>query len=403
MKNSRFRIPLTTEFRTAAAILSLSLMQTHGNAASAGLAEIGKAFPHLSQTTISFVLTTVGISIVPAMLLAGALAVKVGQKRLILIGFTMTLVFGLSSFFIRDFGLLLAARALTGFGTGLISPFQASSIPRHFQGYAAQRMFGLQSAGVSILGVFYGLAGGYLSSLRWNYGFLVYLVAFAGIALVTAWLPADRSRDLPAEPARHPFRLNRVLVYLTSMHSLFAICLFQYASGVAYLLVENNTGNASTAGTYVALFSLGAFSTSILFGRLHRRFGLSVLPWGYVLAAFGLLLIGLVPGLAAGYAGSLAIGSSLGVIMPTVSNHLTTVYRKSNPTLSVAIFMGAFFTVQLVSPYILQVISLLPGGGTEAGKFLYAGSGVALLAIVSSFTWKKYLLTEGSPAEGTAV
>lgn len=394
----RLRLKLTPEFRTAAAILSLSLMQTHGNAASAGLAEIGKAFPQLSQTTISFVLTTVGISIVPAMLLAGALAVKVGQKRLILIGFSMTLVFGLSSFFIRDFGLLLAARALTGFGTGLISPFQASTIPRHFHGYAAQRLFGLQSAGVSMLGAFYGLVGGYLSSLRWNYGFLVYVVALAGITLVTAWLPADRSRDMPAEPARLPFRLNRVIIYLTSMHSLFAVCLFQYASGVAYLLVENGTGDASTAGTYVAFFSLGAFSTSILFGRLHRRFGLSVLPWGYVLAAIGLLLIGLVPGLAAGYAGSLATGSSLGVMMPTVSNHLTTVYRKSNPTLSVAIFMGAFFTVQLVSPYILRVLSLLPGGSTEAGKFLYAGSGVAMLAVVSAFTWKKFLLTEVPPA-----
>ncbi|HEY5466370.1 MAG TPA: hypothetical protein VIL27_04995, partial [Clostridia bacterium] len=72
--------------RTAIAILALSLLQTHANAASAGLAQIGRAFPGLSQTTVSLVLTTVAISIVPAMLIAGALAARIGEKRLVLAG-----------------------------------------------------------------------------------------------------------------------------------------------------------------------------------------------------------------------------------------------------------------------------------------------------------------------------
>jgi MFS family permease len=315
-----------------------------------------------------------------------------GEKRIIITGFLMALVFGTSSFFIRDFGLLLAARALTGFGTGLISPFQSSLIPRHFDGYAAQRLFGLQSAGVSLLGVFYGLAGGALASIRWNYGFLVYLVALLGLALVTFWLPAEHGRDPFAGAPRKPFRFRRTLVYLTGMHTVFAALLFEFNAGIAYLLVERDMGDARSAGICVALFSLGAFACSLMYGRLQRRFGLSVLPWSYVMAAFGLLISGAVPGLATAYIGSIATGSSLGVMMPAISNRIITDYQDSNPTLAIAVFMGAFFTTQLFAPYVLQGVGLLPGGGTEAGKFLYAGSGAVLLAVFSGFTWKRFLI-----------
>jgi len=379
--------------RTAIAILALSLLQTHANAASAGLAQIGRAFPGLSQTTVSLVLTTVAISIVPAMLIAGALAARIGEKRLVLAGFGMAMTFGLLSFFIQDFGLLLAARALTGFGAGLISPFQASLIPRHFEGYAAHRLFGLQSAAVSLLGIFFGLAGGVLSALRWNYGFLVYLIAIPGIVLIARWLPDDRVRDTTGDAPRKPFRFTPMLGYLTGMHFLFSLLQFQFVAGIAYLLVDTGTGDAGTAGTCVAIFSLGAFLSSMTYGKIQHKFGFSAVPVALAIGAAGLLLIGAGSGLPLYFAGSFATGSSLGIVMPSVGNRVTTAYRDSNPSLAIAIPMGAFFSSQLLSPFILRQAVVLPGGDTEAGRFIYAGIGMLLLALVVMSTWKKGLST----------
>lgn len=385
--------------RLSVAILTLCLLQIHGNAVSAGLAEIGRAFPALSQTTVSLLLTVANISIVPGMLVSGAFAERFGARRLVLAGFGLALVSGVLAFFLRDFGLLLAARALTGLGVGLVAPFQTSLIPRYFDGYAAQRLFGLQSAGISILGVFYGVAGGWLVGYGWNRVFLVYLIAFAGIAVTAAWLPDGRLVLREGDAPRQRFRINQVLGYITGMHCLFAICMFEYAAGISYLLEETGIGTAGAAGTCVSLFSLGSFGSSLLYGRLSRRFGIGVLPWGYLLAAGGLVLAGQVRGIGAAYAGSVLVGMAIGTIMPALSNKITTEYRDSNPSLAAASFMGAFFVAQLLAAYVMDGISRLPGGGTESGRFLYAAGLTLALAIVSALTWRRFLGTPAAAAE----
>ncbi len=400
MTASRSLLP-ARETRISIAILTLCLLQLHGNAISAGLAEIGRAFPEMSQTTVSLLLTVSNIAIVPGMLFSGMFSNRFGARRLVLLGFGMALAAGFLSFFLKDFYVLLAARAVTGLGVGLIAPFQTSMIPRYFEGYAAQRLFGLQSAGISILGVFYGVVGGWLVSFGWNRAFLVYLVAFLGIAVTAAWLPNGK-RETGGEAAAHqPFRVNRVLGYITAMHCVFAVCMFEYAAGISYLLEETGTGDAGTAGTCISLFSLGSFGASLLYGRISRRFGIAVLPWGYLIAAVGLLVTGQVRGVVAAYAGSLLIGCAIGTIMPALSNKITTTYRDSNPALAASVFMGTFFVVQLLAAYVMDGVSRLPGGAAETGRFLYVTGLTVVLAGASALTWRRFL-GNSSASAGTS-
>ena len=174
--------------------------------------------------------------------------------------------------------------------------------------------------------------------------------------------------------------------------------MFQYAAGISYLLEETGTGNASTAGTCISLFSLGSFGASLLYGRISRRFGIAVLPWGYLIAAVGMLVTGQVRGVAAAYVGSLLIGCAIGTIMPALSNKITTTYRDSNPALAASVFMGTFFIVQLLAAYVMDGVSRLPGGAAETGRFLYVTGLTVVLAVVSALTWRRFL---GTPAEGT--
>ncbi len=381
--------------RLSIAILTLGILQLNGNAISAGLAEIGKAFPHLSQSTVSLLLTVSNAAIVPGMLIAGALAHRLGARKLIGSGFVLALVTGLSSFFVRDFSVLMIARVLTGLGVGLIAPFQTSLIPSYFEGYAVQRLFGLQIAGVSILGVFYGVVGGWLTGLGWNYIFLVYLIALWGIAMSVTWMPDGRAVDDGAHAHKQPFRVNRTLAYATAIHCVFAVCMFEYAAGISYLIEETGTGDAETAGICVSLFSLGSFATSLLYGRISRKLGIAVLPWGLLVTTLGLLVVGQVRGLAAVYAGSLLLGSSVGLILPPLSDRITAAYRNSNPALAISVFMGAFFVVQLFAGYVMDGVSLLPGGHTETGRFMYATILTAALTLATAGTWRHFLRPRG--------
>lgn len=79
----------------------------------------------------------------------------------------------------------------------------------------------------------------------------------------------------------------------------------------------------------------------------------------------------------------------VGIVMPSVGNRVTTAYRDSNPSLAIAIPMGAFFSSQLLSPFVLRQAALLPGGDTETGRFIYAGIGMFFLAVLVLATWKK--------------
>ncbi len=383
--------PAVRNRRLSIAILTLGILQLNGNAISAGLAEIGKAFPDHAQSTVSLLLTVSNAAIVPGMLIAGALAHRLGARRLIFGGFVLALVTGLASFFARDFTMLMVARILTGLGVGMIAPFQTSLIPDYFTGHAVQRLFGLQIAGVSILGVFYGVVGGWLTGFGWNYIFLVYLVALWGIAMSVTWMPDGRVVDDGARPDKKPFRLNRILAYATAIHCVFAICMFEFAAGISYLIEETGTGDAETAGICVSLFSLGSFATSLLYGRLARRFGIAILPWGLLVTTMGLLVVGQVRGLVAVYAGSLLLGSSIGLILPPLSDRITATYQNSNAALAISVFMGAFFVVQLFAGYVMDGVSLLPGGLTEAGRFMYAAILTAALTLATALTWRRFL------------
>ena len=150
-----------------------------------------------SQTSLAWVVNAYLLTFGGFLLLGGRLGDLFGQRRLFLIGITFFTLASLACGIANTQGLLVAARALQGFGGAVVSAVGLSLVMSLFteQGERAKAMgvYGFVAAGGGTIGV---LLGGLLTDkLNWHWIFLVNLpVGIAVFALCLVLVPAARGQ-----------------------------------------------------------------------------------------------------------------------------------------------------------------------------------------------------------------
>jgi EmrB/QacA subfamily drug resistance transporter len=150
-----------------------------------------------SQTSLAWVMNAYLLTFGGFLLLGGRLGDLFGQRRLFLIGITFFTLASLACGLANTQGLLVAARALQGFGGAVVSAVGLSLVMSLFteQGERAKAMgvYGFVAAGGGTIGV---LLGGILTDkLNWHWIFLVNLpVGIAVFALCLVLVPASRGQ-----------------------------------------------------------------------------------------------------------------------------------------------------------------------------------------------------------------
>jgi EmrB/QacA subfamily drug resistance transporter len=150
-----------------------------------------------SQTSLAWVVNAYLLTFGGFLLLGGRLGDLFGQRRLFLIGITFFTLASLACGIANTQGLLVAARALQGFGGAVVSAVGLSLVMGLFTepGERAKAMgvYGFVAAGGGTIGV---LLGGLLTDkLNWHWIFLVNLpVGIAVFALCLVLVPAGRGQ-----------------------------------------------------------------------------------------------------------------------------------------------------------------------------------------------------------------
>jgi EmrB/QacA subfamily drug resistance transporter len=150
-----------------------------------------------SQTSLAWVVNSYLLTFGGFLLLAGRLGDLFGHRRLFLIGIALFTVASLACGLSTTQGMLVAARAIQGFGGAIVSAVALSLIMTLFTepGDRAKAMgvFGFVAAGGGTIGV---LLGGILTDvLSWHWIFLVNIpVGIAVFALCFVLLPAGRGQ-----------------------------------------------------------------------------------------------------------------------------------------------------------------------------------------------------------------
>ena len=184
------------------AIYSISMVTSlPGLAISPILGDLKNIFKDASDLELQMLESLPSFIIVPFILLAGRLSLRINKKRILIIG--LSIFFGCSVIypFSNSLWLLLVVSALLGVGAGMIIPFSTGLIADNFTKRYRTRQLGIASSITNITLVLATFLAGVLANINWHYAFLVYCLS--GISLLFAFKlnsapPATPQKAKPA-------------------------------------------------------------------------------------------------------------------------------------------------------------------------------------------------------------
>jgi EmrB/QacA subfamily drug resistance transporter len=180
----------------AVCLLTLGLDGTILNVALPTLATaLGAGTDGLQWMVDAYILVFAGL-LIPL----GALGDRVGRKRLLMIGLIAFLGASFAAAYVTSAGALIAARALMGFGSAIMTPVAMAMVPVLFGPKDRARAVAVMAAALG-LGVPLGpIVGGYLLDHFWWGSIFLVNVPVALIGLLAVALLIPESRDPQSRP-----------------------------------------------------------------------------------------------------------------------------------------------------------------------------------------------------------
>lgn len=370
-------------------ILSLSCYIASTMAVSPALADIAKAFPGVSSSSIQMIISLPSLLCIPFSLLAGALSNKIGKRPLVLIGMTLLTLGGVAPTFTNSFIFVMISRCVFGIGVGLITPFATGLIADFYDGSERASLIGIQAGVNSFSSSVLSFAAGILCTINWRYSFIVYVLAAVITIMLFFKLPEPAKIQVsPAEKAA-PNASVFIIAILIFIYMLF---IFSFYTNIAMMIENNHLGNAATSGMVITTLTLSGLVSSLLFGKFTQLLKRFIIVCGIGLSAIGFYLLTSALNIPLVYLGAAAIGLSTGIILPCAVLNTTLKSPKAAISLSMAIVLSCVNIANFISPIFFKIAGQLFGNGTERFVFLETSICLAvafLISIVAVLVQKK--------------
>lgn len=235
----------------------------------------------LSLGTLSWVPMTCQLATVSLAMVMGALADRVGRKRVYAGGLIVLAMSAALGGLASSLPMLLLARALQGIGSAALIANGLAIVAEQFEDAVRGRALGIMTALVGVAAIFAPVLGAWLASAYdWRAIFWVQLpVALLGLVQVVRRLPPDRPR-----PPTTPFPMSSALVFAGAVGTL-VLGLWGWGEGQ----------DSPLPGGRLGISVLLVTSALLLWGwqRLERQTSMPLLPLEGIRAAdvFALLAL----------------------------------------------------------------------------------------------------------------
>jgi MFS transporter, ACDE family, multidrug resistance protein len=265
-----------------------------------------------------------GIVVAP---LIGLLADRYGRRTILVPCLVVFGVGGTLAGLAPTFGLLLLARFVQGLGSAGLINLTNILIGDHWDGVERSRMYGYNSAVLTVSLAVLPAVGGVLTDLgSWRYAFLPFPLAFVTAFVVARTLPpgvVDRSRSVGDQlsEALAVVKKPRVLAPVGLSYLAF-VFIFGLMLTVLPVHLEDEFGlGASARGLVIAAPAIGATTGALLIGRLRQH----LTPRQVAALAFGLFaasypVLGLTGALVVVVVAAVVVGVGEGLMMPTLTD-----------------------------------------------------------------------------------
>lgn len=363
-------------------ILSVSLLTIMApTAISPALAAIRDAFPQISATQAKLVLTLPTLIMMPLGLYSARLTARIDKKKLLLVGMTLFLVFGVAGGFVNDFRLLLLMRVLFGIGLGIMTPLSTSLI-FDFAPDPGRRskLLGIQGASNQLGGLVFMSLSGVLANISWRYSFLCYAFVIVSIVLTTFFLPSIpplQPKESAAGSGKQ--RLDKKLFILAFFAMMIFACYFVINTDLALFMDVEGIGDAEECGYALSLMRIPAILAGVMLAWIMRKLKDWTMSFASVIMAAGYLIIAASHSYSILMVGCLIVGLGGGFALPPISLFLPRIVTPRQRTLGVAIIMSVAQLGQFISP--LYTDLFVNNADPESSRMRFVVSAITTIVI----------------------
>jgi len=329
-----------------------------------------------ARAKVPLMVTAPGLTIAILSPFAGYFVDRFGRRRPLLIATFFYGFFGAAPYLLDDLDLIFASRLMLGVCEAAILTVINTLIADYWEDRGRRNWLFLQGVAGPFLSTGVIILSGTVASIRWNGGFLVYLVAFPIWLAMLLFLfepkatKPESAAATGARVAKPPFPLGAaVLVGAMTLFSAMLYYVFIVNGSLVFAEVGvTDPGQVGELSAIPTLFIIaGAFCFRLLAGRSNAV---------QIAAFLGTLGLGLA---AIGFARDVQqlrlalciqqIGA--GMAVPTLIAWAQTKFPFEHRGRGMGIWSSAFFLGQFVSPAMVHQFDLF--GGSMQGAFRLAG------------------------------
>lgn len=377
----------------ALTILSVSVIQMPFLALMPAIAGMAQVF---SDRTLSEIQTAVSLSSLISMVAAPLSAFLVGRgvfskKTAIIAGLFIAILTSVASLVMHtQFWHLCAFSVMLGLSIGFFVPTTMSVMFDSFKSDELQKVAGYQTSFVNIGGILMSALGGLLATLVWYGGYMAFFLMIPVAVLAMVALPNKKQSSLETTsnvPVKKS-KLPREVLYYAVIIFLFMMIYNVCGNNMAMHLVENNIGNAATAGLASAIQMAGGVASGLIFSKLSSKFRDYVILFAFLVlfAGFTIMNIG-HSSLTAVFIGMFIAGSSLSMMVPQCMFSVAKAVDPTNSSAATTIVSciapgaGAF-----LSPVVFTNLSTAIGGASTNFRFQFVAVVALVVGVVIALT-----------------
>jgi MFS family permease len=331
-----------------------------------------------SAVLVPVVLTVPALMIALFSPFAGAIADRVGRKKLLIISMFAYSLFGTAPLWLDSLGAIVASRVGVGIVEAAIMTCCTTLITDYYAGKQRDRYLGLQVLAATLAATVFFAVGGFLGSGGWKVPFWLYAAgAVIALAMIPAlWEPMKSSRTEERTPV--PWRQ----VALPSSVTLFGgIVFYALIVQLPYVLSGLGVTDVGVIGMGTALASLATAVGAISFRPLSGLGPAKLLPLAFGLAAVGLTVIWIAASVPMALVGAVITSAGTGILLPTLLTWAVSGLSFEQRGRGTGIWTGSLYIGQFISPIVLGIVAGATGNLLVALGLLGVASAVAAVAV----------------------
>ena len=346
-----------------------------------GVLDMAREFGAL---TAQLVLTVPAFAMIAGAALAGYMAEHWGRRRVIAACLAVYAVAGVIGGIAPGLVLLVTARIVSGFVSGVLLTAIYAVIGEYFEGERRERLLGLMSTAGSLTSLLLLLVmGPVVERFGWRAPFVLYALGLVFVPFALKGL--HRGLSAPGASLSWGPVLARWPHFL--LLTFYTIGMYMMVIQGPFLLAAKGIDAPSVIGRYIAVSTLLGALGGAFYGYARRWLGYREMFLAIsLLIGIGLPLAAWAPGGAWIVLAMVITGLGIGVIEPTVASELLSLTPEPLHDRAMGVNVAAMFLGQFLNP--LAIAPLREGHGVTfafavTGAIYLAGALLFLLAILT--------------------